>query len=134
MVLREIFDLNIYFRTMRWSYISAVSSNFWGVASFLTSVVRRKTTVQLGSLEAAATPSEWGPGAKPWKILDNLHSEQLKTFWDQCMNGHFVIFRLINFYTFESLGVSVWDPKLVYRLQNSSGYSTVQSKCFEQTK
>ena len=75
MVLREIFDLNIYFRTMRWSYISAVSSNFWGVASFLTSVVRRKTTVQLGSLEAAATPSEWGPGAKPWKILDNLHSE-----------------------------------------------------------
>ena len=31
----------------------------------------------------------------------------------------------VNFYTFESLGVWVWNPKPVYWLQNGSGYGTV---------
>ena len=43
---------------------------FGGGFSFLTSVVRRKTTVQLGSLGGAVSPSPWGSGAKPWKIFD----------------------------------------------------------------
>ena len=40
------------------------------------------------------------------------------------LNGHLSIFRWINFYTFENLDVWVWDPKPVYKLQNSSGYGT----------
>ena len=43
------------------------------------------------------------------------------------MNGHLPIFRWTNFYTFKSLGVWVWDPKPVYRLQNSSGYGTEET-------
>ena len=39
------------------------------------------------------------------------------------MNSRLSIFRWINFYAFGSFGVWVWDPKLVYWLQNSSGYA-----------
>ena len=38
---------------------------FWGGASFSTSVARRKTVVQLGSLGGSVSPPQWGPGTKP---------------------------------------------------------------------
>ena len=49
------------------------------------------------------------------------------TFWI-AQNGHLYISTLINFYTFESLRVWVWDPKPIYRLQNSFGCSTEMIK------
>ena len=47
----------------------------FGGASFSTSVVRRKTVVQLGSLGGTVSPPQWDPGTKPQKILAILHSE-----------------------------------------------------------
>ena len=41
---------------------------FWE-ASFLTSVARRKTALQVGDLGGVVSPPQWGPGAKPWKFL-----------------------------------------------------------------
>ena len=37
-----------------------------------------------GETEGAVNPSEWGPGAKPRKILVILHSEQLKIERARC--------------------------------------------------
>ena len=48
---------------------------FFGGASFLISVARRKTVVQLGSLGQHCKPSPVGPGAKPWKFLAIFCSE-----------------------------------------------------------
>ena len=44
------------------------------------------------------------------------------------MKGQLSIFGWIIFYTFDSLGVWVWDPRLVYWLQNSSGYGTANDE------
>ena len=46
------------------SKVSAISSNFWGVLFFLTSIVRRKTAVQLGSLGQHSKPSPVGSTGK----------------------------------------------------------------------
>lgn len=75
--------------------------------------------------EAVSLP-QWGPGAKPWKIFGffAFWIAQDRTLWNKCMSVHLSNLRLINFYTFESLGVWVWDPKPVNRLQSSSGYGT----------
>ena len=40
-------------------------------------------------------------------------------------NIHFSIFRWINFYTFQSLGVWIWNLEPLYQLQNNSGYDNV---------
>ena len=42
---------------------------FFGEAGFSVSVARRKTALQLGGLGGAVSPPQWGPGAKPQKIL-----------------------------------------------------------------
>ena len=49
--------------------LSALTRNFWGGAGFSTSVARRKTIVQLGSLGGAVSPPQWGPGTTPQKIF-----------------------------------------------------------------
>ena len=67
-----------------------------------------------------------------WAFLTGVQERRPRKFWLFCILnsskhrscGHLSIFRLINFYTFESLGACVWYPKLVYQLQNSSGYVT----------
>ena len=81
---------------------------FWG-AGFSTSAVRRKTVVQLGSLGG-----EWDWGCKPSPVGFKLKINNSKQWWKLTLETN----------TFESSGVLVWDPKLIYQLQNSTGYST----------
>ena len=67
-----------------------------------------------------------------WVLLTGVQERRPRKFWlfcilnssKHCSHGHLSIFRWINSYTFDSLGACVWDPKPVYRLQNSSGYGT----------
>ena len=62
------------------------------------------------------------------------------TFWIAqnialaALNGHLSIFRWINFYTLESLGIWFWDPKPVCWLQNSSGYDTAAYRVHQVTQ
>ena len=110
---------------------------FWGAASFLTSATR-KTIVQLGSLEGVlqALPSgvqEQSPGGL--SLICILSSSKHPSCGSTCCGTsvwkvNCLFFGWINFYTFDSLGVWVWDPRLVYQLQNSSGYSTVAENGF----
>ena len=93
-------------------YLQCHIHQFFGGAGFLMSIARRKTVVQQGSLGGAVSPSQWVPGLKPQKILAILHSEQLKI-----TDGE------ESFYQKSTL-LRLWDPKPVYWLQNSSGYST----------
>ena len=48
---------------------------FFEDAGFSTSVVRRKTVVQPGSLGEVVSPPQRGPGVTPQKILILLHSK-----------------------------------------------------------
>ena len=100
----------------------AVSSNFLWVSVFWRTYEEKNRC-------AAGEPG----GCKPSSVASrNFGNFGYFTFWiaqkehlvGLVHKGHLSIFRWINCYTFESLGVWVWDPKLVYRLQNSSGYGT----------
>ena len=97
---------------------------FWGGAGFSSSIVRRKTIVQLGSLGGDVSLLKRGSRAKPWKVLAILHFE-CQNIILMALNSHLSTFSWINFYTFESLGLWVWNPRPAYWLQNSSRYSTV---------
>ena len=67
-----------------------------------------------------------------WALLTGVQERRPRKFWlfcilnssKHCSLGHLSIFRWINFYTFESLGACVLNPKPVYRLQNSPEYGT----------
>ena len=90
--------------------------------------------VQLESLERGGrcSPPQWGPGKETLFCI--LNSSKHCSYGSATTNGdNLSIFRWINFYTFESLGVSVWNSKSVYQLQNSSGYGTATKLEFWQT-
>ena len=76
-----------------------------------------------GGRGGRCSPPQWGPGEETLFCI--LNSSKHCSYGSATTNGdNLSIFRWINFYTFESLGVSVWNPKSVYQLQNSSGYDT----------
>ena len=107
---------------------SAVSSNFFGSATFSTSLARRKTIVLLGSLWGSlqALPSgvQGQSIRRIWLfcILDSSkHRSHGSAF---CGTSAWNVICCIIFYTFESLGIKVWHPKPTYRIQNSFGYNT----------
>ena len=104
---------------------------FWG-AGFSLSVARRKTVVQLGSLVGRCKPSPVGSRSKApenfW-LFCIPNSSRYRFHGSAITNGdNLGFFRLINFYTFESLGVRVWDPKPLNLRQNASGYGTAFCK------
>ena len=105
-------------------YIQCRIQQFFGGAGFSTSVARRKTVVQPGSMGRRCKPSPVGSRGETLEIFGYF------VFWIAqnialclCNKKHWwKLTPEIN--TFEHLGVWVWDPKPVYRLQNSSGYGT----------
>ena len=56
---------------------------FFGGAGFSTSVARRKTILQLGSLRGAVSPPQWDPGTKSTKIwlLCILNKLKISLLW-----------------------------------------------------
>ena len=94
-------------------------------AGISTCVARRKTVVQPGSLGGRRDPSLVGVQKLIWLfcILNSLKHRfcsSATTNGDESLHQKSTLLRL---------AVWVWDPKSVYRLQNSSGYGT---KYFEQ--
>ena len=81
--------------------------------------------------QGCCKPSPMGSRDKALKniwLFCILNSSKHRSHGSVTMNGDKSF--TLNFYIFEKLGVWVWDPKLVYQLQNSSGYSTVfKSQC-----
>ena len=101
--------------TLTYQRSVAVSSNFWGV--LCSWGVWRE-----GGGVTVSPPL----GRRPDKFwLFYILNSSNKTSLSWLMNGHLFIFTLINFYTLRvSLGVWVWDLKLVSQLQNGSGCDT----------
>ena len=103
-----------------WFLLQCRVQQFFGGCS--SSAARQKTVVELRSLWGHVNPSPVGSRGEAPKNFGWIALVAL--------NGRLSIFSWINFYKFESLGVWVWDPKLVYWVQNTSRYGTVLMSTF----